>query len=83
MSSMKKEQEPSSSNYPKNTIEAFVWLFDNFFQRDNERWECFEARMVKMKRKQEIFNPRRQEKSAPTFVENVLREFDCAIERLK
>ena len=39
--------------------------------------------MAKIKIKQGIFNPRRQEKRAPTFVKNILRKFDCMIERFK
>ena len=34
---MKKEKEPSTSNDPKNTVEAFVRRFDNFLQRENEQ----------------------------------------------
>ena len=39
--------------------------------------------MATIERKQGIFNPRRQKELAPTFVENILREFDYVIERLK
>ena len=44
MSFMKKEEEPSSSNEPKNTMEVLVRQFDSFLRRDNERWEHFEIR---------------------------------------
>ena len=30
---MKKEEEPNSSNDPKNTMEAFVRRFDNFYNK--------------------------------------------------
>ena len=64
-------QKQKNKSY-KNTMEAFV-----------RRWKRFESRMTEIERKQGIFNPRRQEKRAPTFVENVLRELNCTIERLK
>ena len=83
MSSLKKEEKPHSSKDPTNNMEAMLRQFGNLLQQRNERMERLEARMVKIERKQGIFNPRRQEKCAPTFVENILREFDCGIERFK
>ena len=68
MSFMKKEEELSSSNDPKNTMEAILRQFDNLLQQRNERMEHLEARMAKIERKQGIFNPRRQEKRTPTLL---------------
>ena len=57
----------------------------------NERLKHLETRMkIKHPRRQDRrrnieneYDVRRQEKHAPTFVKNLLREFDCVIERLK
>ena len=85
MSSVKRKQKPSSSSDTKN-MEAMLRQFGNLLQQSNERMERFEARLTKVERKQEVFNPRRQEKRASTFAEKFLqlkREFDYEIERLK
>ena len=36
MSSMKKEEEPSSSKDPTNNMEAMLRQFDNLLQQNNE-----------------------------------------------
>ena len=56
---MKREEEPSSSNDPKNTIEPLLRQFDNFLQRDNEQWEHFETRMEQVER---MLQPRRRKR---------------------
>ena len=59
MSYIKKEEEPSSSNDPKNIIKALVMQFDNFLERDKERWEHFKVWMAEIERKQQ---PRRRDR---------------------
>ena len=86
MSSVKREKEPNSSNDPKNNMEAMLRQFGNLLQQHNEWIEHFEARVAEIERKQGVFNPRRQEKRAPTFAEKFLqwkRDFDCKVERLR
>ena len=59
MSSMKKGEEPSSSNDPKNNMESMLRQFGNLLQQNNERIEHVEARMAEMERRQQ---PRRRDR---------------------
>ena len=49
MSSIKREEEPSSSNDPKNNIEVMWRQFGNLLQQHNARMERLEARMTDIK----------------------------------
>ena len=56
---VKREEEPSSSDDPKNNMEAMFRQFDNLLQQNNERMERVEARMAEMEKRQQ---PRMRDK---------------------
>ena len=59
MSTLKKEEEPSSSRDPTNTMEVMLRQFDNLLQQSNERMEHFDSRMVEIERR---LQPRRRDR---------------------
>ena len=53
MSSIKREEKPSSSNDSKNNIEVMLRQFGNLLQQTKERIERFEARMAEIEKRQQ------------------------------
>ena len=76
MSFMKKEEELSSSNDPKNTMKALVRQFNNFLQRDNERQERFDPRMVEVERRLQPIRQDRRRNDESEYEEFEGDDFD-------